>query len=62
LPRGQVRENLFARFDQLRFDLRDLLVHVNVQRMRRLVLLQFVQLRLQFENRFFEIKLVLHTR
>ena len=61
LPCGQIGENLFAGLDQLAFNLGDFIVHIDVEGMGRLVLFEFVQLVLQLENGFFEIKLVLHS-
>src|SRR5690606_14248544 len=60
LPRGEIGENFTARFLNLFFHRFDFVFKADFQRVRFRMLLQFFQLPLQFYNRLFEIKLMLH--
>src|SRR6187402_1803472 len=61
LPRGQVRKDLAPRFLDLLFDLQAFLLETDVDGMLLRVILEIVQLGLQFEDWLLEVELVFHA-
>jgi hypothetical protein len=61
LPGIEVGEDLFARLRNLLLDLCDLFLEADAQVVRLGMFSQFLQLGLQFGNRFFKIKLMFHA-
>ena len=61
LPGVEVGENLPAGFLQLFFDELDFLLEADAQRMFFRVFAEFVELGLQFDDRFLEIELMFHA-
>ena len=62
LPGGQIGEDLLPHLGNLLLPLADFVLKIDTERMRFRMLLEFLELVLQFDNRFLEIELMFHAR